>query len=60
MQLTVSELIKELQKIEAKGAGDKLVTAQTYVQQANAEDVEVIIEKVGFDDDGDVVLGEEQ
>lgn len=60
MQLTVSELIKQLQKIEAKGGGLRLVAAQ----EADHDDPNgiltgiVIVEQVSVDDNGEVILGE--
>lgn len=62
MQLTVSELIKRLQKIEARhGGGDKLVAAQ----ERGHDDPNavltgiVIVEGVIEDDKGEVLLVEE-
>lgn len=61
MQLTVSELIKQLQKIEAKGGGgERLVAAR----EADHDDPNgiltgiVIIEQVTLDESGEVILGE--
>jgi hypothetical protein len=61
MQMTVSQLIRELQKIEARNGGDKPVAAF----EKNHDQIDavltgiVIIERVEIDTDGDVILCEE-
>ena len=54
-QLTVSELIKQLQKIEAKH-GDAGVVARAVRNPLNTD--EVIVEEIAIAEDGDVVLKE--
>lgn len=60
MQLTVSELIKQLQKIEAKGQGDALVVARSAPTDIEMmEPTELIVEEVVlYEKEQEVVLQE--
>jgi len=60
MQLTVSELIKQLRAIENRNGGDKLVVCKSGINPFTGQQEIIIVETLTIDDDEqEVILHEE-